>query len=96
MEGLCFYAQQAVEKALKAILIKYEIPFPRTHNIGILLDLIPIVLKIPERVQDSAILSDYAVITRYPSDLEPVDTNEYIRAVELAEYVVTWAEKIIR
>jgi HEPN domain-containing protein len=37
LEGLCFHAQQAAEKALKAVLIAHGIPFPRTLNIKTLL-----------------------------------------------------------
>jgi HEPN domain-containing protein len=32
-EALCFHAQQAVEKALKAVLIATQVPAPKTHNI---------------------------------------------------------------
>lgn len=32
-EDLCYDAQQAVEKSLKALCIKYGIVFPKTHNI---------------------------------------------------------------
>ena len=32
-EQLCFHAQQAVEKALKAVLIINNISYPKTHNI---------------------------------------------------------------
>ena len=39
-EDLCFDAQQAVEKSLKAILVKLNQSFPKTHSIGILLKLI--------------------------------------------------------
>ncbi len=40
-EGLCFHAQQAAEKAIKALLIAEGVPPPRTHNIRTLLDLLP-------------------------------------------------------
>ncbi len=96
LEGLCFHAQQAVEKSLKALLIYFDVSFPRTHNIGVLLDLLPEDLVVPDLVQESAILSDYAVMTRYPHDLEPVDADEYLRAVEIADYVLSWAERIIQ
>jgi HEPN domain-containing protein len=38
---LCFHAQQAVEKSLKAVLVHRGIGFPRTHNLGVLMDLLP-------------------------------------------------------
>ena len=40
-EGLCFHAQQAAEKALKAVLIAKGLPAPKTHNIRTLLDFLP-------------------------------------------------------
>ena len=39
-EDLCFDAQQAVEKSLKALLVRLDKPFPKTHSIGMLLKLI--------------------------------------------------------
>jgi hypothetical protein len=41
LEGLCFHAQQAAEKSIKAVLIDRGVSFPRTHNIRTLLELIP-------------------------------------------------------
>src|SRR5712692_2125128 len=35
-----FHAQQAVEKALKALLVWHQIEFPKTHDIRQLLDLL--------------------------------------------------------
>jgi len=38
-DTLAFHAQQAVEKALKALLVQRQFDFPRTHAIGMLLNL---------------------------------------------------------
>ena len=38
-EILAFHAQQAVEKALKALLVQRQVEFPHTHVIGLLLNL---------------------------------------------------------
>ena len=40
-ETLCFHAQQAVEKALKAVLIHHGIPIAKIHSIERLVDLLP-------------------------------------------------------
>ena len=40
-------------------------------------------------------LTLYAVITRYPAAVRPVTEQEYMEAVEIAESVVHWAEKIL-
>jgi HEPN domain-containing protein len=92
-EVLCFRAQQAAEKALKAVLIAKGIPPPKTHNIRILLDLLSQVIVTTREIEDSAGLTDYAVTSRYPGDFEPVDEEEYKEALRLAETVVVWAEK---
>lgn len=40
LDGACFHAQQCVEKYLKARLQDAGIPFPKTHDLTLLLDLI--------------------------------------------------------
>ena len=95
LENLCFHAQQAAEKILKAVLIFLEIDFPRTHNIRTLLDLLPEGVDVPQEVEESAILTDYAVESRYPRNSEPVDDEEYRQVIGLAEAVVSWGEKLI-
>ena len=94
-ETLCFHAQQAAEKAIKAVLIAKNIPFPKTHNIRTLLDLIPIDVSISEKVENAAGLTDYAVLSRYPGDLENVDEQEYKETVQFAEAVIRWATQIL-
>ena len=95
-EGLCFHAQQAAEKALKAVLIARRIPAPHTHNIRSLLDLLPGDLNAPAHIQEAATLTDFAVSSRYPADFEPIEEAEYFEAVRLAEAVVSWAEAVLR
>jgi HEPN domain-containing protein len=95
LEQLCFHAQQAAEKALKAILVACAISVPRTHNLRTLFDLLPTDLPVPSDIQEAAGLSDYAVASRYPGASEPVEDEEYREAVYMAEAVVYWAEKVI-
>lgn len=53
-------------------------------------------LSIPERILDSAILTDYAVTTSYPGNWHPVSEEEYRHAVAMATELVHWAEEIIQ
>lgn len=95
LEDLCFNAQQAAEKALKAVLIHRKLPFRYVHDLQELMTtLLQSGVQIPEDVQTSAILTHYAVAARYPGDDEPVTEDEYREAVRLAESVVSWADKI--
>ena len=96
LESLCFHAQQAVEKSLKAVLLARHVPFPRTHNLSALVDLLPAHLDVPAEVDGAVKLSDYAVTARYPAGHEPVAPGEYEEAVRLAEAVVQWAKALVR
>ncbi|HEC36210.1 MAG TPA: HEPN domain-containing protein [Anaerolineae bacterium] len=96
LEDLCFNAQQAAEKGIKAVLIQYGIEFPYVHDLAELLGLVKqAVQEIPGEVQQAARLTRYAVVTRYPGLLEPVTREQYEQAVALAEEVVHWAQEII-
>lgn len=94
-EQLCFFAQQAAEKAIKAVLIRHGIEAPRTHNIEALVSLLPdTVQRVPELGTATA-LTAYATATRYPVPVEEVDRPKYAQAVRLAEAVVAWAAEVI-
>ncbi|MDO8585931.1 MAG: HEPN domain-containing protein [Armatimonadota bacterium] len=94
-ETLCYHAQQAVEKSLKAILVAAGVDFPYTHNLQKLLDLLPADIPRSPEVDDSARLSAYAVTTRYPGEEEPLTEEDYREAVRLAEAVVRWAARYL-
>ena len=64
-EDLCFDAQQAAEKALKALLVYRNVPFPKTHDIMDLLTILhQSVMDVPEEIRHTDFLTGYAVETR--------------------------------
>lgn len=94
LEDVCFHAQQCAEKALKALLLQREIPFPRTHVVETLLDLLQASgIAVPPDVDGALILTQYAVQTRYPGVWEPVNLEEARVALEVANCVLTWVEE---
>lgn len=95
LEGLCFHAQQATEKAIKALLVQKGVEFGKTHNIDVLLELIPPDISIPPAVEESVALTRYAVETRYPGTYDDVIEEDYAQALKLAEVVVEWAKGIL-
>jgi len=96
LEDLCFDAQQAAEKALKAVLIHLDVRFPYVHDLAQLAALVePAGLSVPELVRQAAALSEYAVEARYPGFSEPVTRREYEEVLAVAEGVVRWAEGVI-
>jgi HEPN domain-containing protein len=95
-EDLCFEAQQAAEKALKAVLQSGAIRFRYVHSLEELITTLERHnIAVSERVKEAVVLTQYALETRYPGDFEAVTEAEYLRALDLAEQVVSWAEKIL-
>ena len=95
-EDVCFDAQQACEKALKALLVYRGVPFRRVHDLAELLTIIQgsgIVL--PPHVQTAAGLTVYAVEMRYPGSYPPVTDTEAREAVEQAEALVEWVKGLL-
>jgi HEPN domain-containing protein len=96
LEDLCFNAQQATEKAFKAICIARNIDFPKTHSIVRLIDILEEnEVSIPENIKAADILTQYAVQSRYPDWIEEITNEEYSDALKLAAQVVFWAEKYL-
>jgi HEPN domain-containing protein len=94
LEDLCFNAQQAAEKALKALLLHQKVRFPFVHDIGELLRLLEESGQaIPDDVREAKQLTDYAVETRYPGFFEPVTEAEYQEALMLASRCFEWAHE---
>ena len=95
-EDLCYDTQQAVEKAFKSVCIIHEIVFPKTHDIAYLIELLEKgKVEVPKDLQVAKILTGYAVETRYPGDYEPVNEDDYLNAMQIAEKVLQWVERKI-
>lgn len=95
-EDLCFQAQQAAEKAIKAVYISKKLVFPYIHDISQLLAALEKEgVIIPDDIKTASTLTLYAAQTRYPGLEGPVSDKEYHEALVLAESVVGWAEKTI-
>lgn len=95
-ELLCFHAQQAAEKSLKAVLIHYGVEPLRTHNLERLIDLLPAHIPRASELNESVRLTVYATAVRYPGGDEGVREEEYQAAVEVATTVVHWANGVIQ
>ena len=96
LEDLCFNAQQAAEKALKAVLIEHELEFPYVHDLVKLMEtLLQGGHDVPDKVREAARISQYAVAARYPGSLESLTRQDYEEALILATTVVRWAEDVI-
>ena len=94
LEDLCFDAQQAAEKAIKAVFIHNGLDFPYVHDLTRLLTLLERTgRKIPKYVREAGRLTRFAVETRYPGLSERVSGREHAGSVRVAEGVLRWAAR---
>jgi len=97
LEDLCFDAQQAAEKAIKAVFLHRGQAFPYVHDLGELLSLLQQAGDaITSKVREAGRPTRYAVVTRYPGLAGSVAQEEYQQAVKIAGAVVRWAEGRIK
>jgi HEPN domain-containing protein len=67
----CFHAQQAAEKAIKAVFVLEQVDFPYTHDLVKLAEALPPGWKPGASSADLADLSRWSVESRYPRLDEP-------------------------
>lgn len=92
-QQICFHAQQAVEKALKAVLLFSNNDFPLTHDIVQLLEIFNVAgISLPQNFNDAAVLTPYAVEIRYPGLKIEINEQEVEKAVLIAEKITSWAK----
>ncbi len=96
-ETASFHAQQAAEKALKALLIRHQAEFGKTHDLGELLRLAePMAPGITRVLADVEQLNRHAVDTRYPTSGPSVAREEATRDLGLAERVRDHVRGLLR
>jgi uncharacterized protein len=83
----CFFAQQAAEKALKAVLVFLQIDFAKTHSLDGLRDLVPPGWRLKQEHPSLVDLTDWVIKGRYlgdwpdPTDIDARDATRQARAV---------------
>ena len=75
-------------KYLKALLVRRQIEFPKTHDIAKLLGRVATVdASIAERLRDANALTPFGVEARYPSDAPEVLPGGEAEAISMAGVV---------
>lgn len=86
-----FHGQQAVEKALKAVLALHRVEFPFTHDVALLMDLCGDAgLVLPDHLREVDLLTPFGVGLRYAT-VEDAGLVDRETAVHWAEAAVSWA-----
>jgi HEPN domain-containing protein len=92
---ICFHAQQAVEKYLKAFLIYHDVDFPRTHDVDFLL------LMCQKEDKDNfqfdfKSLTEFGVSVRYPDDFYIPGVSETKEYIQISKDVRDLVEKLLQ
>jgi HEPN domain-containing protein len=91
----CFLSHQAVEKALKAILLQQNLKVPKIHSLIELLDKAMIKLTGLKGYEQSVIfMNQFYIPTRYPDAL-PGSLPEGLPTKDVAEKAIAYATEIV-
>lgn len=85
---VCFHCQQAAEKFLKAFLTHHQVEFPKTHDVGEILDLVATVNpELADSLRGVTALTTYGVDVHYPGDFPAASGKDAQEATAMAELV---------
>ena len=85
---VAFHCEQAAEKYLKALLVRHQVEFPKTHDIAKLLDRVATVdVNTAESLRSADSLTPFGVEARYPSDAPEVLPGGEVEAIAMARVV---------
>lgn len=93
--GIAFHAQQAVEKAIKAVLASRGVAFPFTHDLKLLLNLLSSrAIPLPPNEEGILSLLPYGAVLRYESFPEDEVEEELDRkqVENVVTDIVEWAQ----
>jgi HEPN domain-containing protein len=84
LAGVCFHAQQCIEKTMKAVMAAHALSFERTHNLVALAErLSQNGIRLPVEADELARLNPCAVIFRYDDrEIETIGRDETLTIVE--------------
>ena len=80
---------------MKGRLVFRNVPFPRTHDLMLLLGQAETVGLRGTTLHDVQPLNRYTIEARYPGDWEPIERSEAERAVTLARCVRTAVHALV-
>lgn len=97
----CFAAQQAAEKALKALILSCGTVAPKVHSLDRLLSILRHLKIVVASIEQEALeLDKYYITTRYPGQYggpeDLYDRSDAQAAAEGAQAVINFVEKNIR
>lgn len=96
LEIFCYHCQQAIEKLLKGALLMYGDAPKKTHDLGLLAELLQAYCEVDERYLEMCDdLTPYGVKIRYPQELQ-IEERHAKKALSDAESLSDWLLELIK
>ena len=93
---ITFHCQQAVEKYLKAVLVNFNVPFKKSHDLVYLLEILSLKVEIPSEIFTKGLtLNGFSVEARYPNETIHLSKVELEEAILITEELRDFALAIL-
>lgn len=95
LEIICYHCQQAIEKLLKGVLISKGVTIKKTHDLGLLAEMLMDYFEVDEKYLEMCDdLTPYGVKIRYPQELS-IEEYHVKKALEETELLYTWLKSLL-
>lgn len=95
LEIICYHCQQSIEKLLKGVLISRDVTIKKTHDLGLLAEMLQDYETIDERYLEMCDdLTPYDVKIRYPQELY-IEEYHVAKALQETENLYEWLMGIL-
>lgn len=96
LEIICYHCQQSVEKLLKTVLISYGVTIKKTHDLGLLAEMLQEYMEVDSRYMEMCDdLTPYGVKIRYPQELS-VEEYHVKKALSETEELYNWLRGLLK
>ncbi|MGH9424646.1 MAG: HEPN domain-containing protein [Thermoanaerobaculia bacterium] len=96
LDTAIYHCQQAAEKAIKALLVKNDLRFEKTHDLEVLIArAILVAPDLSELLDQADRLTPYAVAYRYPGEHLVPTAEEFAAALSAAEKIFSCVESLL-
>ena len=90
LEIICYHCQQAIEKLLKGVLISRGVAIKKTHDLGLLAEMLQEYAEVDEKYLEMCDdLTPYGVKIRYPQELF-IEEYHVKKALEETQELYDW------
>lgn len=95
LEIICYHCQQSIEKLLKGVLISKDVAMKKTHDLGLLAEMLQEYETVDEKYLEMCDdLTPYGVKIRYPQELD-IEEYHVRKALQETETLYEWLMGIL-